>query len=286
MPCRRAFIKVGLLATLARLMPPAAHAASYPFSQNCATEDEFFPARIFARECQIIGYMAAHTATVGTQIQITKFPPLVLAFPRRELHFVDRVDFSKLSGTMPKQKVERTGNIITRFRPLGFADRAFIDSNGFTQARYQIHLQGLQTALRPACWVYDVTPDPTAVHHGPGPFFKGTIWVETKEFTIIRFKGNYVPASHMDRALVVRNFFAVDAYRTEAGQHLWLPDRINSSNTAKNGDWIFPEFEAHTTFSDYKRNQPTFTKIPPINAAPNRHSADPISHCINQNSGS
>jgi hypothetical protein len=267
-------------------LPAVVKAEAYPLTQISAAADPIIQARIFKREVQITDFMAGHSVIVETNLEIAGISPPVLAFQGPPLHFVDRVDLSNLPKTAPKVTGVRTGNIITRFRQLGFADRAFLDPQGFTPDRYKLNFLGTEPCQDRPCWAYEVTPERKARHHAPKPFFTGTIWVETADFTIIRFKGNYTPPSHIDRTLTIRNYFPVDAYRIEAGQHLWLPDRIISSNTLKNGDCFFPEFEAQTTFSDYKPNQPAFTPIPLFNTAPNPHSVDPISHCSNQDPGS
>jgi hypothetical protein len=259
---RRSLIKFGLLLTVARIFPAAAKAGRDPLTQGTAAADARIHALIFKREMQTVNFFAVHTVTVETDVQIARISPLCLVFPGPPLHFLDRVDLSVLSRTAPKVGGVRTGNIMTRFNPSGFADRAFLDPQGFTPARYKLNFLSSEPCQNGLCSVYHVTPQPKARHHAPGPFFTGTIWVETTDFTVIRFRGNYVPASHIDRTLSVHNHFLVDAYRFEAGQHLWLPNRIYSSNTGKKAGWFFPQFEAQTSFSDYKLNQPRFTEIP------------------------
>jgi len=85
-----------------------------------------------------------------------------------------------------------------------------------------------------------------------GLFFKGEIWVETFDFTIIQHQGIYVSASHSNPSLAVNNCFNFDSRRVELVQHLWLPSAILPYNDRKHGDIYFPEFKVDTTFLDYK----------------------------------
>jgi hypothetical protein len=76
--------------------------------------------------------------------------------------------------------------------------------------------------------------------------------VETAEYTIIRFKGQDVPANSVHFPLTVDDWFEFDSWRIKVAPHLWLPDRVISRNTGKNRDSFFPQFESETIYSDFK----------------------------------
>jgi hypothetical protein len=251
MPSRRAFIKLGLLATLAKLMPPAADAAIIPFAEEYAPCAEISHDLIFKEEVETITLTAGHTATVKTEFRITKVNLFLFVFRRSQHDFQAQLDLS-LAATSQTTKQARTGNFMWHIEPLAFADGIYLDPRGFTANRYELNLLGQEPCQDRTCCVYSVTPKPKARSDNPSPFFEGKIWVETADFTIIRFQGMYLPASNLKPWPAVDNYFPFDSYRTEVAPHLWLPSVILTYNGPKNGDMFFPQFEARTVFSNFK----------------------------------
>ena len=245
------FIKLLLLALFGSVSVVAAQDVSSPPTQESACSAETTRERIFKREGQVDIIIAANTATVKTEIQIFRDPFLLVFHPTR-LYFSDQIDFSQLSRANRRAKGERMGNLLWKFNPSGFADRAFLDQGRFTQAYYQLNLRDFGPCQDQTCCVYEVTPVQSARRHQVGPFFRGTIWVETGEYTIIRFKGQDAPANRVHFSLAVDHWFEFESTRIKVGPHLWLPDRVISRNTGKNRDSFFPKFESETIFSDFK----------------------------------
>ena len=249
---RRSFIKFGLLGTLARLMPAAASAASWPSTQVSATCIELSHDLIFRGEGETETSIRKHTATVKTELLITKINPPLLVLWRSGHDFRARMDLSRTAGTTQPGHGEHVGNPLWRIDLLSFADWIFVDPQGFTPARYKLNFLGEERCQDRTCCVYDVIPDPKAVHAGPSPFFAGKIWVEPANSTIISFKGIYVPASHMKPTLAVENYFPFESHRAEAAPHLWLPSSVLAYNIGNDSDTSFPQFKSETIFSNYQ----------------------------------
>jgi hypothetical protein len=245
------FIQLLVVALFGSVCAVAAQDVLSPFTPELLCTNATTRAQIFKREEQVGAIIAGSTATVKTEIQISR-DPFLLVFHTTRLHFSDQVDFSQLVGANRRAKGERTGNLLWKFDPSGFADRAFLDPGRVTQDNYQLNFRNFEPCQDQTCCVYQVTPVQTARSHQAGPFFRGKIWVETEEYTILRFSGQYVPASSLHFPLTVDHWFEFESWRIKVAPHLWLPDRVVSRNTGKNRDSLFPKFESETIFSDFK----------------------------------
>jgi hypothetical protein len=248
----RSFIKLGLLGILASLMPAAASAASWPSTQESATCIELSHDLIFRGESETDTSIRKHTATVKTELLITKINPPLLVLWRSRHDFHAQLDLSRSAGTTKPGHGEEVGNLIWQIDLLSFADWIFVDSQGFTPARYTLNFIGPEWCEDRTCCAYDVIPDPKAVHAGPTPFFIGKIWVEPANSTIISFKGIYVPASHLKPTLAVENYFQFETHRREIAPHIWLPSSVLAYNTGNDSDASFPQFKSETMFSKYQ----------------------------------
>lgn len=249
------YIKLLAVALIGSVSAVAAQDPTAPLTLESVCSNETARAQIFKREKQMDAIIAGNTATVKTEIQIFRDPLLLVLHPTR-LHLSEQVDFSQLSRADRRARGERTGNFLWKFNPSGLADRAFPDRGRFTQDYYQLDAQKFEPCQDQTCCVYQVTPVRSARGHHVSPFFLGTIWVETSEYTIIRFEGQDVPANAVHFLLIVDHWFEFDSRRVKVAPHLWLPDRVISRNTGKNRDSLFPEFESETIFSDFKPREP------------------------------
>ena len=73
--------------------------------------------------------------------------------------------------------------------PEGFLQMIYIDTNGLDRQHYQFDYVRREFLGEVRCVVFDVTPLPKS---GRGRF-KGRIWAEDQNFTIVRFNGVYTP---------------------------------------------------------------------------------------------
>jgi hypothetical protein len=249
---RRSIIKLSLLGVLASPHACITRATPIPSAEEPAVCGKASPDLILGTESETASFIRGYSATVQTDFRITRINPLLLAFRRASHYFQVHLDFANIAGTTQTVPGERIGNVMWHIVPLTFADWIFIDPQGFTQDRYKLNFRGPEQCQDRTCCTYDVTPDPKAVHSGPSPFFRGKIWVEPANSTIISFKGIYVPASHLKPTLAVENYFPFESHRAEVAPHLWLPSSVLVDNVGKDRDLSFPKFKSKTIFSNYQ----------------------------------
>ena len=98
----------------------------------------------------------------------------------------------------------------------------YVDTNGFDRQHYQFDYVRREFLGEVRCVVFDVTPLPKS---GRGRF-KGRIWAEDQNFTIVRFNGVYTPIAGI-------NSFNLhfDSWRTNVQPGLWLPSYIYSQES-------------------------------------------------------
>jgi hypothetical protein len=250
---RRSFINLLLLGIFASPSAWPTRATPIPSAEESTPCVEISQEMIFTRDGEMDPYIARYTAIVKTEFRITKVNLFLFVFRRSQHDFQAQLDLS-LAATSQSTKQARPGNFMWHIESQAFAEGIYLDPQGFTAIRYELNFLGQEPCQDRTCCVYSVTPKPKARSDNPSPFFEGKIWVETADFTIIRFKGIYLPASNLKPTLAVDNYFPFDSYRTEVAPHLWLPSVILNYNGPKNGDMFFPQFMAKTTFSNCKSN--------------------------------
>jgi len=106
--------------------------------------------------------------------------------------------------------------------PEGFLQMIYIDTSGFDRQHYQFEYVRREFLGEVRCVVFDVTPLPKS---GKGRF-KGRIWAEDQNYTIVRFNGVYTPIAGI-------NGFNLhfDSWRLNVQPGLWLPAYIYSQES-------------------------------------------------------
>ena len=115
-----------------------------------------------------------------------------------------------------------SGLFTSSFVPEGFLQMIYLDTNGFDRQHYQFEYVRREFLGEVRCVVFDVTPLPKS---GRGRF-KGRIWAEDQNFTIVRFNGVYTPVAGI-------NSFNLhfDSWRLNVQPGLWLPSYIYSQES-------------------------------------------------------
>ena len=98
----------------------------------------------------------------------------------------------------------------------------YIDTNGFDRQHYQFDYVRREFLGEVRCVVFDITPLPKS---GKGRF-KGRMWADDQNFTIVRFNGVYTPIAGI-------NGFNLhfDSWRLNVQPGLWLPAYIYSQES-------------------------------------------------------
>ncbi len=99
------------------------------------------------------------------------------------------------------------------FIPEGFSQMVVPDATHFTRGTYEFEYVRREFLGNIRTLVFDVAPNKQG---RPGRFV-GRIWVEDKQYKIVRFNGTYTSA--VDEAL----FFHFDSWRVNVAGGLWMP---------------------------------------------------------------
>jgi len=109
------------------------------------------------------------------------------------------------------------------FDPAGFLQMVYLDPVDFDRAHYHFEFIGKDFLGSVRCYVFDLTPLPKS---GRGRF-RGRIWVEDQDFTIIRFNGGYTPTDGIHGYGL-----HFDSWRLNVQPTLWLPAYIYSQESS------------------------------------------------------
>ena len=140
-----------------------------------------------------------------------------------EYHEVREVIFSP-SGERTEQMVGRPTNTLRRLQmtPEDFADVRDIQPMMLTEDRmslYQFTPKGEENIDNINCWVLQVRPRQILAGMR---LFEGAVWVDQRDFSIIRSEGRAVPQIYSTRSQRENLFPAFTTVRTKVGSY-WFP---------------------------------------------------------------
>jgi hypothetical protein len=107
----------------------------------------------------------------------------------------------------------------TEFVSSGFNWMMTMDMRGLDRAHYSFDYQGREFLGDVRCIVIDVTPK---AHAGTGRFL-GRVWVEDKDFNVVRFNGTFAASTR-------NQYLHFDTWRLNMAPGIWLPAYIYSED--------------------------------------------------------
>ena len=112
-----------------------------------------------------------------------------------------------------------------KFLPRGFAQMVILDAD-FQKSHYRFNFVRREFLGEARCIVIDVQPRAKA----PKGLFTGRVWVEDRDFNIVRFNGTYSGSSHYTY------YLHFDSWRFNLQSDVWLPSYIyvEESGTKQN----------------------------------------------------
>lgn len=141
-----------------------------------------------------------------------------------------------------------------RLVPRSFARMAIIDQDDFSTDHYDFENPHGEFLGAVRCIVLDVKPKPKE----PAGRFIGRIWVEDKNFHVVRFSGTYT-SKRAGRT------FHFNTYREQVGPGLWMPAVAYIEESAGTGRQVATGLKGLVRFWSYAANGPqksdTFTNI-------------------------
>jgi hypothetical protein len=191
--------------------------------------------RIIAREHDEIATIKHYTPIVETYIQDMRPDKDLGAIPVKDHYYLGQanlatgvVDNSMLAdkkvGKMDQFNpiAHLSGYFSSDYIPAGFLQMIYVDTNGFDRSHYQFDYVRSEFLGDIRCLAFDVTPLPKT---GKGRF-KGRIWVEDQNYTIVRFNGVFTPIAGINSYNL-----HFDSWRMNVQPGLWLPAFVFSQES-------------------------------------------------------
>ena len=210
----------------------AAMAAPAPEGNAPVTLDQVID-RIVQREAEEVKTLEQYSPVVETYIQRMRSDG-ELQVPSVDEYFISKLNlkdntfdnrvFNVNEGMAKglKNKVfGRLSPVSVKFSPAGFAYEIYPDQSDFDRQHYDFTFLQREFLGEVRTLVFDVAPKKDA---GKGRFL-GRIWVEDKDYNIVRFNGTYVPKPRSAM------FFHFDSWRINVTPTFWAPTYIYSEES-------------------------------------------------------
>src|SRR5271157_1299751 len=212
-------------------LPQAGSSSSLPVT----TVDQAID-RVIAREHDEKATIQRFTPLIETYIQDMKPDREMGAVPVKDHYFLGQAELAKgvetdMLASAKKGRLNPLSHLSGAFTsssyvPEGFLQMIYIDTNGFDRQHYRFDYVHREFVGEVRCLVFDITPLPKS---GRGRF-KGRLWVEDQNYTIVRFNGIYTPLAGLSGYNI-----HFDSWRLNVQPGLWLPSYIYSQeNDPKN----------------------------------------------------
>ena len=187
--------------------------------------------RVVGREAVLAAKMRSMHPLVETYLQSLDKDDNLTFRPVSDQYFIGKLDFnaedkehSLLKGDSVPNKI--TGKISQlysiKYLPGGFAQMLVVDGH-FDKKNYQFDYARREFLGQIRTLVFDVMPK-----KGSQGTFKGRIWVEDKDYNVVRFNGTYGPSTS------TKMYFHFDSWREYMGPECGC--RLMS--TPKNRTWV------------------------------------------------
>lgn len=183
--------------------------------------DDFVDSAIL-QEHRMIDLLRNFKPIIETYIQEEQPDPALVTSPKDDDYFLSRLDLSGNSLSASsfvdeehlKQRVKK--KLLQHENPFsaaGFAQELFPDLEHFDRQNYTFEFVRWEILGEVRCAVVDVKPRENSAEHG----FVGRIWVEDRDFNIVRFTG-----MHTSKAFSKPGFH-FDSWRLNTLGIMWMP---------------------------------------------------------------
>lgn len=163
------------------------------------------------------------TPVIETYIQEMKIDPELGPVPKDDFYFLGQLNMQDglmdMSYLPPRPKMKAAEHFMaslftTQYNSRGFADELFVDVPDFDRAHYLFEYRRREFLGEVRCFVVDVEPR----HEAGKRRFRGTIWIEDRDYNIVRVKGQYQPSNEHE-------YIHFDCWRVNAAG-MWVPAYI------------------------------------------------------------
>lgn len=201
--------------------------------------------RVIAREHEEVSTLSRYDPVMETYIQDTKPDADSGAVPVRDHYYLGYASLAKgvLEQQFSSSDKEREGKLLGKGASHGedhFVKLVYVDPNGLDREHYELDFVRRELLGGVRCVVFDVTP----LSGEGGERFRGRIWAEDQNFTIVRFNG-----VHTSKAEPGGRELHFDSWRFNLQPNVWLPAYIYAQESdAKDRD---VRFKAQIRFWGY-----------------------------------
>jgi len=218
---------------LAAIATPLCSIAQAPAaqSQNASTVSiDSILTKAVEQEQKLAIKMDSLSPIIETYTQKMEPHPDLGAVPTSDNYFLGKLDMSR----GPNQRsmlgesswISMLGRKLTplysiAFMPEGFASMLLLGPN-FEKSRYDFTYVRREFLGEVRCFVFDVQPRQVSKSK---PGFTGRIWIEDRDFNIVRFNGARTPSTGAGL------YFHFDSWRENMGPGLWLPAYVYSEES-------------------------------------------------------
>jgi hypothetical protein len=224
--------------------------------------------RIIARENQLVESLRKFKPRMEIYLQTVHEDPELGAVPDQDQYFLGRLRFGKVvseSSFLPEPSlISRMLGHMPNPLPMPVAHSYHIEALGYgivmddrplDRKRYGFEFVRREFLGEVRCLVFDVTPKE---HAGSGRFL-GRIWVDDKDYSVVRFNGTYVPPPRFG------SYYHLDSWRQNVQPGVWLPVYVYSEEADPHRRVHTGHFRAQTRLWGYDLqgagHQEEFTQV-------------------------
>ena len=188
--------------------------------------------RVVARERGFVATMKRMHPLAETYIQNLHDDRDHNAAPASDQYFLGRLDLNNgvRDATFQKQRPGFVHHVVNpfssaleyKFLPRGFAQMVILDTD-LQKSNYRFTFVRREFLGEARCMVIDVQPGKKAKEG----LFSGRIWVEDRDFNIVRFNGTY--SGHPDT-----HYLHFDSWRFNLQADVWLPSYVYVEESGTN----------------------------------------------------
>ena len=245
-------LKTDKLKFVAYLLLAAAIIAARPLGAQGIPAKNFDEAlnRAIENERALIKKLQDRQPVIETYIQQMRKDKDLEFVPKSDYYLLGELDLKK--GIVDKSFIPQSrakeiphlfGSLVgTQFVARGFADEMFMNAADLDHSHYNFDYVRREFLGEVRCLVVDIQPLP-AQRKGR---FSGRMWIEDRDYNIVRFNGTYDAGQN-------HGYAHFDSWRVNAGG-LWLPAFIYTQDEgSRMGPFASAPFRAQTRLWSYER---------------------------------
>lgn len=248
--------RLALVLALSTLFLASSAAAQQPSRLDQVVDE------IVARERAVLNQLAQYRPLVETYLQSVKPDPVAGSVPVRDRYFLARLDLSGYaSDASAKKRRKSKEQVLDLYQysvtsnPEGFARMLTLDAGGFDRGNYRFDFIRREFLGEVRTLIFEVSP--RQVKGAKPGRFTGRIWVEDRDFNIVRFNGIY--------GSIFKTNLHFDSWRLNMAPGLWLPAYVYTEEADPPGGDAKLKHKGQTRIWGYdieqRDSEEEFTKV-------------------------